>query len=208
MKNRKGFTLIELLVVIAIIAILAAMLLPALARAREQARRASCMSQVKQFGLVLHMYAQDWADNFPVGAIRTSVSGLSPLMGTYITNAKMFVCPSSNDTASATALSYGSVTKNYMSYAYQQPTTAGGNDGLGEQSSTDSCLLMDQSYPAVKNGGVTTEILFAPDLNVLVRRTNHGSDGVNAVFVDGHVEWVPKGAIGTKIPNVALMFNP
>lgn len=66
-KNKKlsGFTLIELLVVIAIIAILAAILFPVFARARENARRASCMSNLKQVSLAIMQYTQDYDERYP-----------------------------------------------------------------------------------------------------------------------------------------------
>ena len=66
-RMRQAFTLIELLVVIAIIAILAAILFPVFAQAREQARSAACLSNFKQIGLSIHMYAQDFDEQFPMG---------------------------------------------------------------------------------------------------------------------------------------------
>jgi prepilin-type N-terminal cleavage/methylation domain-containing protein/prepilin-type processing-associated H-X9-DG protein len=81
MKQRTGFTLIELLVVIAIIAILAAILFPVFAQAREKARQASCLSNIKQLGLALNMYAQDYDEQFPRAMACTGGSMPGPYYG-------------------------------------------------------------------------------------------------------------------------------
>ncbi len=110
MSRRKGFTLIELLVVIAIIAILAAILFPVFARAREKARQSSCLSNLKQIGLATTMYIQDYdqlwipSTHLPDGtSVRADHEGyaewlaaLAPqeLLSPYVKNQQIWVCPS------------------------------------------------------------------------------------------------------------------
>jgi len=96
MNRRKAFTLIELLVVIAIIAILAAILFPVFARAREKARQATCTSNLKEIGLAFLMYAQDYDECFPLMRVYTSVGTLyfDDTTQPYLKNWNIWYCPS------------------------------------------------------------------------------------------------------------------
>ncbi len=94
LARRPGFTLFELLAVIATIGILAAILLPALARSRESARRASCLANMAQLGMVLKMYAEEHDRNLPWSGGNGNADCLLALRGDYVTDEKIFFCPS------------------------------------------------------------------------------------------------------------------
>lgn len=100
-RSKRGFTLIELLVVIAIIAILAAILFPVFAQAREKARQTACLSNMKQIGLGFRMYVQDYDEAYMMSIQQGSPGQLANWMGrveAYTKNGGIFVCPSGINT--------------------------------------------------------------------------------------------------------------
>ena len=154
--NKKGFTLIELLVVIAIISILAAILFPVFARARENARRTSCMNNLKQMGLGVMQYVQDYDEKYPPGFRSTTQAppnGVSWTGATstvwywqqtifpYVKSNQLYVCPSSKyNTTIPVNGHYGA---NWVVLTYNPSTT---NPVVGMASVTapaSTYLIMD-----------------------------------------------------------------
>ncbi len=194
MRSKAGFTLIELLVVIAIIAILAAILFPVFARAREKARQTSCLNNQKQWALAWQMYLQDYDENIPPYALRILVP--SPGWGTrwhilllpYIKNEQIRLCPSNPEAYGASyGLSYG-----YNGYYLRDPAW-----GYGQGAD----VLSEITYPAQTfmtgetDGG--NYFLYLPTQTTLwyaVKWDRH-NEGSNYAFCDGHAKWVSKSAV-------------
>jgi len=206
---RRGFTLIELLVVIAIIAILAAILFPVFARAREKARQSSCLSNVKQLQLGILMYVQDYDETF---CIANNANGKwYALIAPYLKNQQILICPSiitknpgygwnirGGNSASNTAT--GLYLNNGMGYHYAAgdiDTPSGGRLALAEiEQPAETINIGDLSPPY--GSGIGYLVLYSqsyiPDLH---------NEGANYGFVDGHVKWFSEAAVwGDQVCNV------
>jgi prepilin-type N-terminal cleavage/methylation domain-containing protein/prepilin-type processing-associated H-X9-DG protein len=187
--QRSGFTLIELLVVIAIIAILAAILFPVFARAREKARQSSCLSQQKQIALGILMYAQDYDEEMPRQYTTNPTVRWMAYVMPYIKNYQLFTCPSD------------------QSYSLD-PVNPGGDETIGIGYSvyfeygrsmsliakpSQTVLTADGTNFRVKPEGHSYENYA---LTRLVAFRHNGT--ANVTFVDGHGKAMTKGALEEK----------
>ncbi|MCE5217347.1 DUF1559 domain-containing protein [bacterium] len=196
--KRHGFTLIELLVVIAIIAILAAILFPVFARAREKARQSSCSSNLKQLALGVEMYAQDYDEKLCPRYYRYNAS--TPGGGTwcdtfvqpYIKNTQVVLCPSTN------SKSYG-YNMDYLDWqalaSIQSPSETVMICEIKKNSTGaygDVCVRKPSVFgtpPAVPTND-EDDLAGSSDPTYSPRARGVHNGGSNIAFVDGHVKWM------------------
>jgi prepilin-type N-terminal cleavage/methylation domain-containing protein/prepilin-type processing-associated H-X9-DG protein len=196
-QTKHRFTLIELLVVIAIIAILAAMLLPALAKAREKARTISCMSNVKQTMLAELMYVDDSKDTVVFYKWRGCVNPIAAslrwdaLFLPYVSDANVYKCPS----ASTQLLGIGVNT--YHVHACPVIPSLGPCLSMAKVTTPSSLMSIADSGIAADSGDVTCVVCY-PSYAYTYIPERHNSM-VNCGFMDGH---------GESRKRVAVVNNP
>ena len=227
-QNRfQAFTLIELLVVIAIIAILAAILFPVFARARENARRASCQSNLKQIGLGILQYTQDYDERFP--KISTPVAAAPPVgwadtIQPYLKSVQIFKCPSFTGPTSDAPNTAGYTTYWINSVLNDDP----GNGVVGKSQASVSNPSLTIMNGDGGNASPHTNARFncngcnaqgsAPGLAVgcggvagLANNLTAGGqqhlEGLNVSFTDGHVKWY-KSSTTQNSPVIYNLITP
>jgi prepilin-type N-terminal cleavage/methylation domain-containing protein/prepilin-type processing-associated H-X9-DG protein len=171
---RKGFTLIELLVVIAIIAILAAILFPVFAKAREKARQTACLSNMKEICLATMMYAQDYDEVYPIDGAYSWYQMTQP----YVKNDQVYVCPSWRQAAWP---GKHSCTPNAMMATYAPYNRSSALPIAWVKSPADFILFSECN----RNCGWTWRD--QPTLDTTPVDLHNG--GINCGYYDGHAKW-------------------
>ncbi len=194
---RRGFTLIELLVVIAIIAILAAILFPVFARAREKARQTSCLSNLKQLSLGFLMYVQDYDERVLDGwnALYACSNQWQGFLQPYIKNDQLCQCPSGG-----TWTSYSS----YNNYTWVYDHIRGQKMATISRSASPSeyFLMMDGYVPYLmgnpEDAATLRAYLGLDRANITERATRHNGMA-NVAFLDGHAKSQSEGDLTKRI---------
>ena len=197
---RRGFTLIELLVVIAIIAILAAILFPVFAKAREKARQSACLSNEKQIGLALIQYAQDYDETYVMNEqypTATPVVYWYDMLAPYMKNTQLLECPSRRGY-------YGYGLSIYAGGDYNGPYAT-----LGSFSNPASTVVvveasggtcMTYAYSSCTSLGRRPYGITSPTVGTFVFGQAAHNGGNNWVFMDGHVKWGTNEVYGIHNP--------
>jgi prepilin-type N-terminal cleavage/methylation domain-containing protein len=222
--RKLGFTLIELLVVIAVIAVLAAILFPVFARARERARAASCLSNVKQIGLGWMMYAQDYDEH----VVPYKANGLpwSQLLYPYLKSRQVFICPSAHKISTYTtnlcdptnvdglfvtgsfAYNWYHLNPTLVLSGYDFASTLAGIEKPAEMIGVQEVNLAGNYYgyfvPPARWNVTPTAAQGACGGTYGDNIATWHFDGSNSLFMDGHAKQMRKTTLGDKNGDGAL----